>query len=90
MNTSSDKFAKAITAFDVYNASDPNKEKSNGLTYPKEILYANRMTERLARFAPNASESVKLAVRCQHIGRWEIPRNNYPLNKKGYAEIGIN
>ena len=86
MNTSSDKFAKAIAAFDAYNSNDPNQEESGGLTYPKEILYANRMTERLARFASNASETVKLAARCQHIGRWEIPRSNYSMNKKGYLQ----
>jgi hypothetical protein len=84
--TPSDRFAKAIAAFDAYHLNDPNQEKVNGQVFPKELLYARRMTEKLAGFAPDADDSIKLAARCQHIGRWEIPRSNYPMNKKGYLQ----
>lgn len=82
----SDRFAKAIAAFDDYNLNDPNKEEFDERIFPKELLYAQRMTAKLDAFAPDADEHVKLAARCQHIGRWEIPRNNYPMNKKGYLQ----
>jgi len=82
----SDRFAKVIAAFDDYNLNDPNKEEFEGRIFPKESLYAQRMTGKLAAFAPEADEAVKLAARCQHIGRWEIPRSNYPMNKKGYLQ----
>jgi len=84
MNAPSNQFAQAVAAFDAYNAKDPNQEVVNGKSFPKEILYAQRMTDRLDQFAPGAKESVKLATRCQHIGRWEIARANYPMDKKGY------
>lgn len=84
--TTTDRFSKAIAGFDAYNQRDPNVETYNGKAYPKEFLYAYRMTERLAAFAPDASEAVKLAARCQHIGRWEIPRKKYPMEKKGYLQ----
>jgi Domain of unknown function (DUF4202) len=84
MNPPPDRFAKAIAAFDAYNGNDPNLENFQGKTFPKEVLYAHRMTERLVRFAPNASEPIRLAARCQHIGRWEIARAQYPMDKKGY------
>jgi hypothetical protein len=84
MTNSANRFEKAISAFDAYNSNDPNQEEFNGRIFPKEILYAQRMTERLTLFAPAANESVKLAARCQHIGRWEILRSNYPMDKKGY------
>ena len=58
----------------------------DGKMYPRELLYACRMTERLALFAPEADEAVKLAARCQHIGRWEIPREKYPMDRKGYLQ----
>ena len=83
---SSQRFEKAIAAFDAYNQKDPNQEMENGELYPKELLYAHRMTERLAHFAPHADEAVKLAARCQHRGRWEIPREKYPMDKKGYLQ----
>ena len=42
------------------------------------------MTERLNAFDPNASEALRLTARCQHICRWEIPRESYEMNREGY------
>lgn len=78
------KLNNAIKLFDEANSQDPNIEIHKGKEYPKELLYAIRMTERLDLFAPDSSEALKLAVRCQHICRWEIPRKNYPMNRVGY------
>ena len=79
-----DKFIKAIQLFDAANSKDPNKEIWEGKEYAKELLYALRMSEKLEDFEPNATISVQLAVRCQHICRWEIPRDSYEMNKVGY------
>ncbi|MEJ0033638.1 MAG: DUF4202 domain-containing protein [Bacteroidota bacterium] len=70
-------FNNAIKKFDDYNSADPNG---------KELLYAQRMSERLTQFKPDSPEYLKLAVHCQHIGRWTIPRNTYPEGKKGYIQ----
>jgi len=78
------KFKTAIGLFDKANTNDPHTEISGGTVYPKELLYAIRMTEKLDQFEPNAPELIQLAVRCQHICRWEIPRDSYEMNKKGY------
>lgn len=77
-------FDAVIVAFDQANAEDPNKEIADGKEYPKELLYAQRMTEMQERFAPDASEAVKFACRAQHIQRWKSPRSDYPMDKKGY------
>ena len=77
-------YQAAIAAFDKANSEDPNKDVSAGKEYPKELLYAQRMTEMQERYAPEATEAVKLAVRAQHIQRWKIPRSNYPMDKPGY------
>jgi hypothetical protein len=79
-------FLAAIAAFDQANAEDPNKEMADGKEYPKELLYAQRMSEMLERYAPEAPEAVKLAVRAQHIQRWKTPRSNYPMDKQGYLQ----
>lgn len=81
-----ERYRAAIAAFDTYNANDPHQEEHGGKLFPKEVLYAQRMTARLNDFAPAASEAVKLAARCQHIGRWEIAREQYPMDKKGYLQ----
>ena len=78
------KFEIAIQLFDTANSNDPNLEIWNGKNYPKELLYAIRMSEKLNEFQPDASDTVKLAVRCQHICRWEIPRDSYEMNRVGY------
>jgi hypothetical protein len=75
-----ERFNRAIALFDAANAEDPNQDEGQ----PKELLYAQRMTEMLGRFAPNASEVAQLAVRAQHIKRWSVPRNTYPMTKEGY------
>ena len=82
----SDQFEKAITTFDAYNLNDPHQEEYEGKLVSKEMLYAQRMSSRLDDFYPNAPEYLKLAAHCQHIGRWEIPRESYPMDKKGYLQ----
>jgi hypothetical protein len=80
------KFQRAIALFDTANAADPNKETVDGREAPKELLYGQRMSEMLDRFAPDASEAVKLAVRSQHIERWKVPRSNFPMDRTGYLQ----
>jgi len=82
----STRFREAILRFDAANAEDPNTEVDDGLPQPKELVYANRMTAALHRFAPDAPETVRLAARCQHIRRWTIPRGDYPEGRAGYRQ----
>jgi hypothetical protein len=81
-----DQFEKAITTFDAYNLNDPHQEEVEGKLVSKEGIYAQRMSARLDDFYPAAPEYLKLAAHCQHIGRWEIPRESYPMDKKGYLQ----
>jgi hypothetical protein len=76
------RFREAISRFDAANAEDPNLDEGQ----PKELLYAQRMSEMLARFAPDATEAVQLAVRAQHIQRWKTPRSSYPMDRQGYLQ----
>ena len=82
--STSDKLQQAFELFDAANAKDPNTEIFEGKTYPKEVLYAERMTNTLNSFAPKASEALQLTARSQHICRWEIGRDLYPMNREGY------
>ena len=78
------RVSEAFRQFDQANADDPNIETVDGTEHPKELLYAQRMTATLEEFAPEASDEVRLAVRCQHIRRWTIPRETYPEGREGY------
>jgi hypothetical protein len=77
-------FDAAVAAFDRANSEDPNTEMFEGKPWPRELLYAQRMTEMQERYAPEASEAVRLACRAQHIQRWKSPRSDYAMDKKGY------
>ncbi|MFQ5950043.1 MAG: DUF4202 domain-containing protein [Nitrospiria bacterium] len=80
------RFSETIERFDAVNRDDPNREAFHGKEYPKELLYAERMTAWLMRLAPDASEPLRLAARCQHIARWQIPRTDYPMDRRGYHQ----
>ncbi len=81
-----DKLKNAFRLFDAANEEDTNIEVWEGKEYPKELLYAIRMTNKLNSFTPEASEALQLTARCQHIRRWEIPRESYEMNRAGYLK----
>ena len=82
--TNSDRFAAALRRFDEENSHDPNQEIVDGKSHPRELMYAQWLTDWVLKLSPNASEALCLAARCQHICRWEIPRDSYPMDKPGY------
>lgn len=86
MTHPSARLERALEAFDRINAQDPRRECVDGLEEPKELLYARRMSDTLARLAPGASEPLQLAVRAQHIARWQIPRDTFPAGRTGYKQ----
>jgi hypothetical protein len=79
-------FQNASAWIDAENSQDPNSEIYQSNTYPKELLYSNRMYERLMGFYPNASEAVQIAAKAQHICRWKMPRESYPIDRVGYLK----
>lgn len=80
------RFREAIRLFDLANSADPNVEMVEGRTWPRELLYAHRVSKWLMHLSPEASEPLRLAARSQHICRWEIPRSKYPLSRAGYLQ----
>lgn len=82
----SSSYEKAIVLIDAANSEDPNKVMIDDKEWPKELLYSHRMSEMIHRYAPDASEVARLAVRAQHIQRWKSPRDAYPMNRQGYLQ----
>lgn len=78
------RFDVAIESIDAANAEDPNRLETGAGLMPAELVYGRRMSAMLARFAPDASELLRLAVRAQHIRRWTVPRSAYPDGRAGY------
>jgi uncharacterized protein DUF4202 len=84
MTEPSARFAQAIAAIDAANACDLNRIEVEGRLEPAELVYGQRMSEALARMAPDASEHLRIAVRGQHIERWTSPRRSFPEGRVGY------
>jgi hypothetical protein len=80
------RFEAALRRFDEANAQDPNRERDGAGEVPRELLYARWLSDWVLRLCPSASEELRLAARCQHLCRWMIPRESYPLTRAGYLK----
>jgi hypothetical protein len=78
------RFEAALRRFDEENSRDPNREEVGAATHPRELIYAQWLTDWLLKLCPSASEELRLAARCQHLCRWMVPRNSYPMTRAGY------
>ena len=80
------RFATALRRFDEENARDPHTEQMAGAAHPRELLYAQWLTGWVLKLCPAASEELRLAARCQHLCRWMVPRDSYPMTRAGYLK----
>jgi len=80
------RFENAIRRFDEENARDPNSQRSDGVDRPRELVYSQWLTDWVLKLCPEASEELRLAARCQHLCRWMVPRDSYPMTRAGYLQ----
>ena len=81
-----ERFETALRRFNEETARDPNVEIINGGPQPRELVYAQWLTDWVLRLCPEASEQLRLAARSQHLCRWAIPRESYPMTRAGYLQ----
>ena len=79
-----DRFQRAVAAFDALNEADPVRENDAGAERSRLVVQAERLSRWVERLDPDASESLRLAARCQHLERWKIPRTDFPEGRVGY------
>ncbi|OOF95727.1 hypothetical protein ASPCADRAFT_145942 [Aspergillus carbonarius ITEM 5010] len=77
-----DPLTQALTKIDSLHSLDPTKTPTTNIPY--ELHYAQKMTTYLYKHTPNPSPTLQLAIRAQHLKRWEVPRASYPAGKAGY------
>ena len=71
---------------DAANAGDPRTIVVSGAPRPYEVVYAERMSARMATMYPDASDLLRIAARGQHIRRFDIPRAQFAQGRDGYNE----
>src|ERR1039457_6899974 len=81
-----DRFAAALLRFDEANSKDPNTVQVDRVARPRELVYSQWLWSWVLRLRPDASEELRLAARCQHICRWQVPRESYPMTRAGYLK----
>lgn len=81
---SASRFDLAVAAFERINAEDPRRERAGEVEWPRELLRARQLVQWVNRLAPGASEALRLAAHCQHIGRFRFPRTSHPEGRVGY------
>jgi hypothetical protein len=86
VSTNDARLAEVLAAIDAANAQDPHAIEVDGRREPAELVYGRRMSETLARLAPQAPEHLAIAARGQHIERWTSPRKSYPDGRVGYLK----
>jgi vacuolar-type H+-ATPase catalytic subunit A/Vma1 len=80
------RYTAVIADIDRANADDPRAIVVHGKERPYEVVYSERMTQRLATMYPDASELLRIAARGQHIRRFDIPRARFAQGREGYNE----
>lgn len=73
-----------MAAMDRVSDEDERRVRVGDRELGAALLYAERMSARLATLAPEASVALRLAVRAQHLGRFRLPRQSYPEGRVGY------
>jgi hypothetical protein len=61
---------------DQANADDPHTIDIDGMVRPYAVFYGERMSAWLRQLVPDAGDPLAIAVRAQHIRRFDIPRSS--------------
>lgn len=81
---SDEKLKAALNIIDEAHSQDPKRIEIDGIEQPYELHYSRKMSYYLEKRNPSAPEILQIAIRAQHLRRWEIPRDSYAKNKVGY------
>lgn len=77
-------YTKTLAALDALHAQDPRHVEVEGAPVPLELWHGRRMSAWLEQLVAAPDELVQLAVRAQHLQRWQVPRGDYPEGRVGY------
>lgn len=81
-----ERLAQAIRRIDAANAEDPRVNTVDGVTGPREFIFAQRVHQWVTKLVADPSEALLLAARAHTLRRWMMPRKSYPMTNFGYHE----
>lgn len=77
-------YERTIQELDALHAGDPRQIEQDGETVPRELWHARQMSAWLERLQGEPDELVRIAVRGQHLQRWQVSRDEYEEGRQGY------
>ena len=80
------KLEKTLNDIDLLHSQDPKKSIIDGVEKADELIYTENMSKALSKVSDSPSEELIIAVRSQHLCRWEIARSEYPMDRPGYLK----
>jgi len=80
------RFKKAIQTIDSLNDDDPKRVAGEGREVGYEFYFSRLLFAKTLSLDCDASESLLLGARSQHICRWKMPRKDYPMDRVGYLK----
>lgn len=77
---------QAHAKMNAINATDPQMIETTEGPRPRELVMAERLEVWVRRLQPHASVPLLLAARSQHLGRFRLPRSEYPEGRIAYLK----
>ncbi len=78
------RLTEAFARIDAANADDPTTIVVDGVTRAYGVFYGERMSAWLEKLVEAPGDALSIAVRAQHVRRFDIARGSYPMDKPGY------
>jgi len=82
--TETTAFTTTFDQLDALHAQDPRQIDVAGRSMPLELWHAEQMSAWLHKLSAEPDELLQIAVRAQHLQRWQLPRKDYPTGRTGY------
>ncbi|MGM0576733.1 MAG: DUF4202 domain-containing protein [Myxococcota bacterium] len=86
MGDEDERFEEAERRLFEVHRLDPRRVEADGRDVPRAVHYHRRLAHWVDALEQDASTAVRLAARCQHVRRWEIPRSDHPAGRAGYKK----
>ncbi|MFL3657073.1 MAG: DUF4202 domain-containing protein [Opitutales bacterium] len=80
------RLRKAIHSIDLLNDDDPKRVPEEGREIGYELYFSRLLFAKVLSLDSDASEALLLAARAQHVGRWKMPRSDFPMGRTGYLK----
>ena len=79
-------FEQVMYELDVLHEQDPRSVDVDGESMARELWHARQMSAWLDQLLNLPDELLQLAVRGQHLQRWQVSRQEYPEGRQGYLQ----